>query len=104
MVNQGIQGITWEQFGVLLTVIAGWSLVIIATVRTILSRCFKQCDGRLCANEMAARDLERRLLEMKADLPLSYVRREDHIRYETVIDAKLDRLGYLIADIRENMK
>lgn len=37
--------------------------------------------------------VERELLKMQADLPREYVRREDHIRFETVINAKLDALG-----------
>ncbi len=34
--------------------------------------------------------LERDMLELKADLPINYMRREDHIRFETTINAKLD--------------
>ena len=30
---------------------------------------------------------------MKADLPLHYVRREDYIRGQSLIEAKLDALG-----------
>jgi hypothetical protein len=37
--------------------------------------------------------LERELLTMKADLPTNYVRREDHIRGQAVIEAKLDGLA-----------
>lgn len=34
--------------------------------------------------------LEREFLELRADLPLHYVRREDYIRGQSVIEAKLD--------------
>jgi hypothetical protein len=37
--------------------------------------------------------LERELLQLKADMPLHYVRREDYVRNQTVIEAKLDRLA-----------
>lgn len=37
--------------------------------------------------------IERDLLAMKADLPLHYVRREDYIRGQSLIEAKLDALG-----------
>ncbi len=37
--------------------------------------------------------VERELLKMQAELPREYVRREDHIRFETVIHAKLDALA-----------
>lgn len=36
--------------------------------------------------------LEREFLAFKADLPLHYVRREDYVRGQTVIEAKLDAL------------
>ena len=37
-------------------------------------------------------DVDRRLAELKADLPLLYVTREDFIRVTESIDRKLDRL------------
>lgn len=37
--------------------------------------------------------VERELLNLKAELPLHYVRREDYIRGQSVIEAKLDGLG-----------
>lgn len=59
-----------------------------ATLRDTLERYAKQ------AQETASQltELERRFLEFKAELPLSYVRREDYVRGQTVIEAKLDAL------------
>ena len=37
-------------------------------------------------------ELEKEFIRCKADLPLNYVRREDYIRGQTVIEAKLDAL------------
>lgn len=37
--------------------------------------------------------IERDLLQMKADMPLQYVRREDYIRGQSVIEAKLDAVA-----------
>lgn len=57
----------------------------------------QQLSGRLDAIEQANRDeslqwsrVERELLHLKAELPLHYVRREDYIRGQTVIEAKID--------------
>ncbi len=36
--------------------------------------------------------LEREFLEFRADLPLHYVRREDYLRGQAVLEAKLDAL------------
>lgn len=40
--------------------------------------------------------VERELLQLKADLPLQYVRREDYVRNQSVIEAKLDGLAVRI--------
>lgn len=60
----------------------------------------KALTGRLGAIEAVNRDdavqwqrVERELLKMQADMPLNYVRREDYIRGQSVIEAKLDALG-----------
>jgi hypothetical protein len=37
--------------------------------------------------------VERELMGLKAELPLSYVRREDYIRGQSVLEAKLDGLA-----------
>jgi hypothetical protein len=39
------------------------------------------------------RELERNFLSLRAELPEKYVRREDYIRGQTVIEAKLDAIG-----------
>ena len=40
--------------------------------------------------------IERDILTLKADLPLNYVRREDYIRNQTIIEAKIDGLALKI--------
>lgn len=40
--------------------------------------------------------IERDILTMKADMPLNYVRREDYIRNQTIIEAKIDGLALKI--------
>jgi len=50
-------------------------------------------EERFIRYEEAQRELDRRFLELTADLPTNYVRREDHIRFETVIYARLDALN-----------
>ncbi len=46
------------------------------------------------------RDLERELLKFKAALPIEYVRREDYVRNQTVIEAKLDALALKIENLQ----
>ncbi|WP_153117381.1 hypothetical protein [Rhodocyclus tenuis] len=43
-------------------------------------------------NAAAVVELERSFLKWQADMPLQYVRREDYVRGQSVIEAKLDKL------------
>jgi len=63
----------------------------------------KHWDGKFLGLEKNAaqeseqwRQVERDLLRLQADLPLNYVRREDYIRNQSVIEAKIDGLALRI--------
>ena len=49
--------------------------------------------GAIEQEATAWRDLERSFLNLRAELPEKYVRREDYIRGQTVIEAKLDAIA-----------
>ncbi|KFK92767.1 MULTISPECIES: hypothetical protein [unclassified Serratia (in: enterobacteria)] len=51
---------------------------------------FSSLDASLREFTNNLNTLEREFLEFKADLPIHYVRREDYVRGQTVIEAKLD--------------
>jgi hypothetical protein len=51
------------------------------------------------ANEQEWRRVERDVLTLKADLPLHYVRREDYVRNQTVIEAKIDGLAIRLENV-----
>lgn len=53
----------------------------------------QQSDARLQRFEDNQNRLERELLNLKAEMPREYVRREDYIRSETVVGSKLDALN-----------
>ncbi|MGV2287286.1 hypothetical protein AAHK20_01110 [Trinickia sp. YCB016] len=44
--------------------------------------------------------LERDFLHFQADLPIQYVRREDYVRSQTVIEAKLDTVAFKIENLQ----
>lgn len=44
-------------------------------------------------------ELERQMLHWKADLPLNYVRREDFVRNQTIIEGKLDSVALRIENL-----
>ena len=91
----------WTLATFLAGLVATWSLVIIGTIRWMMSRQQSQQDRAWERLDRTTRKLEIDMLEMKADLPLNYVRKEDFIRHEVVINTKLDRLRDLIAALKE---
>ena len=71
-----------------------------------------QVSRRLDSIEAGAREemgnwqrIERDLLKFQADMPLNYVRREDHIRVQSILEAKMDGLATKIdnAQLRASM-
>jgi len=55
-------------------------------------------DERKTAAQMLS--LERDFLTWKAELPLQYVRREDYVRNQTIIEAKLDAVALKIENLQ----
>lgn len=79
---------------------AGMIKFIFGQQKNHLDASFLQVGQRLdsieAANQKEAdqwQRVERELLELKAELPLNYVRREDYIRGQSIIEAKLDGLA-----------
>ncbi len=67
--------------------------------KVLLDQFEKRLDTRFSGLEdghSKALDVERQLLRLRAELPLDYVRREDYIRGQSIIEAKLDGLAVKI--------
>lgn len=102
-----------------------WSMVvkvlgILAALMTLLQACFwwavkwlldrfnQRSSERFTtieANERlhqnAVRAVEKEILQLRAELPANYVRREDWIRFSAVIDAKLDAVRATLETMKE---
>ena len=90
------------------TVALAWSGGLIGIIKWLLDRYQAHIDRRFAslekANEAEAKEwqrVERELMGLKADLPVQYLRKEDAIRQEVVINAKLDALAAKIDLLRE---
>ena len=89
----------WQVFLLLAGLIASWTLVTFKVMQTMLGKTEKRLEEKIAEGsntitmyQCKVQDVERQMLEMKAALPLDYVRREDFIRHEVTINAKLDRI------------
>jgi hypothetical protein len=60
--------------------------------------------GRFNTLEFASTAREREILILRAELPREYVRREDHIRFETSVLGKMDALNSKLDLTNERLK
>lgn len=95
-----------------------WTLVYIliafigfaaGAAKLLLWQVEKRLDTRFTVLEKAGAEwqrVERDWLNWKADLPLQYVRREDYVRNQTIIEAKIDAIAVRIENwqLREREK
>lgn len=104
---------------ILVTLGLAWSGFLIGIIKWLLGRNQAHIDKRFESLERGrdaeqkrwekAREIEqkewqrieRELLDFKAELPLQYVRREDNIRQEVVINSKLDALAEKLDTFRD---
>jgi len=113
------------EFWQLITLLIAFMTFIFGAGKLLLSQIDKRLNERFIAME-AARDtaskhwddkfhglmeqsrleaqgwdnLERDFLKFQAELPLQYVRREDYVRNQTVIEAKLDAVALRIENLQ----
>lgn len=89
----------WQLVGLLLSFLG----FVFAAGKLLLNQIDRRLDARFQAVENAAsavQQLERDFLKWRAELPVEYVRREDHVRNQTVIEAKLDALAVRIDNVK----
>lgn len=60
---------------------------------------FEQLQTSIAGEREQMAAMKRQLETLSQTLPIEYVRREDWIRFSSVIDAKLDRLGERLSDL-----
>jgi hypothetical protein len=83
----------WHLMGLLLS--------FIGTLATFGMVLIKQIDARIDHQNDRVSKIETSLNETLTMLPLQYQRREDAIRFETVLNAKLDAIGSRIERLME---
>jgi len=97
----------WQLLLFFAGLLSAWALLIIVTTRWTVTKGLAANEQRLVKLESDVsktkdndQKREREILQLRCDLPLEYVRREDAIRQETVMTAKLDALAAKIDALR----
>ena len=93
----------WQTIGVLATALIGFAALNFGALQWLLTRhdsLREENAAKIAQLEGKFQRNERELLELRAELPLQYVRREDWIRFGNVLEAKMDAMR---AELRQEM-
>jgi hypothetical protein len=82
----------WQIITVCAGLVATCNVIVMAYVKYVISRSINQIEQKLVDDQKKLSAMEKEVYEIKAELPMYYVRREDFVRYEVTINAKLDRI------------
>jgi len=82
----------WRLLSACASLVAATNVVVMAYVKHVIARSLSSLEDKYDATTTRVEQVEKQLYEIKADLPICYVRREDFIRHEVAINAKLDRI------------
>lgn len=97
----------WQLVGFGCALLSGFATIIVAAGKIIASQFERRINERFESLQDARKaeahgisSLERQFLQFQADLPLQYLRREDYVRGQSVVEAKLDGLATLITNVQ----
>ena len=89
----------WQLVGTAVTLLAMFA----GMVKVLLAQMESRLDDRFAAvakDSERLRQVELGLERLRGDMPLHYVRREDYVRNQTVIEAKLDAMALRLENVR----
>lgn len=96
----------WQLVGFGISLLGGFATIIFTAGKIIAGQFERRVNERLSALQVQRENeinglsqLERDLLKLQADLPLHYVRREDYVRGQSIVEAKLDGLATKIDNV-----
>lgn len=97
----------WELVGIIIAIVGAWSALLIGVIKWFLNRNQDDLKEQLTALKTSIdghRDevhrIDKDILTLRLELARDYVRREDAIREQVVINAKLDALNAKIDGLR----
>ena len=103
--------ISWQFVAVVVSIIGLFSGVILLAVRYMLlghrnhvESTIKSLSGVIAEGNDEVKRIDRELTELKISMPNDYVKRDDWIRFASVIDAKQDSLSDKVALTNEKFE
>ena len=102
----------WQLVGFGGALLSGFATIIVAAGKIIagqferrINERFQELQKSREAEAQGISSLERQFLRFQAEMPLHYVQREDYVRGQSIVEAKLDGLATKIdnAQLRASM-
>ena len=97
----------WQLMGFGGALLSGFATIIVAAGKIIagqferrINERFQQLQTSRKAEANGISMLERQFLQFQAELPLHYVRHEDYVRGQSIVEAKLDGLATKIDNVQ----
>lgn len=98
--------ITWEMVGTAVTVLLALFGLLIGVIKWLLDRYVEavkaqigMMSSQILTHAGEITRLDKEILKLRAEVARDCFSRDDHIRYETVINAKVDSLGTKIENL-----
>ena len=82
----------WQLVSLASTLLGGF-VTLGAVLLRMITRNVERALGQIREDSRKWSELEREFLRHLAELPVNYVRREDYVRGQTLIEAKLDAIA-----------
>lgn len=82
----------WQLITLALTLIGGFGGLLKLLLMQFAGRMEERLEA-LAAESRGWRQVERELMQLRVELPERYVRREDYVRNQTIIEGKLDLIN-----------
>lgn len=109
-----VLNLNWHAIGIILSVLTAWSALLLGAIRFFMARELRAMDSRFQALETSRErvrraqetnllqhaDIEKQILQLRADLPQSYVQREDWIRFSGTLEFKMDAIHRRIDELK----
>jgi len=98
--------ISWQAVGIVLSIVVAWSTLLLGVIKWLLNGHFRGIKERfdsfsetLTGQATEIHRIDRDVLMLRTEMHAEFVRREDAIRQEVVINAKLDALASKIENL-----
>lgn len=95
-----MESINWAVVSILIGFAAAWSAVTLWAVKALqssgreyMTQLFNELKKNIAHQDLQVQKVDRDLMNLRAELPKQYVMREDWIRFNGVIDARLETVN-----------